>query len=75
MSVSGGAGSRPAKRVLIVDDEPSVASYLEMLLRDSGYDTITAADGAEALDMARKEKPNLVTLDISMPKSSGTRFY
>ena len=64
-----------SKKVLIVDDEPSVVSYLEMLLQDSGYDTITAGDGSAALDMVRSEGPDLVTLDISMPKASGTRFY
>jgi len=75
MSTSTQAGSQPAKRILIVDDEPSVVSYLEMLLQDSGYDTATAADGTAALDLVRKEMPDLVTLDISMPKASGTRFY
>ena len=72
MSESTGA---PSKKVLIVDDEPSVTSYLEMLLQDSGYTTVTAADGTAALEMVRQEKPDLVTLDISMPKASGTRFY
>ena len=75
MSVPNKAASTPAKRVLVVDDEPDVLSYLEMLLRDSGYQTLTASDGAAALELARKEKPDLVTLDISMPKASGTRFY
>ena len=65
----------PARKVLVVDDEPSVADYLEMLLQDSGYETIKASDGTEALEMIRAEAPDLVTLDISMPKSSGTRFY
>ncbi|MCG6956159.1 MAG: response regulator [Gemmatimonadetes bacterium] len=75
MSASNKAPSTTAKRVLVVDDEPDVLSYLEMLLRDSGYQTLTASDGAAALELARKEKPDLVTLDISMPKASGTRFY
>jgi CheY-like chemotaxis protein len=75
MSVPKKAASTKAKRVLVVDDEPDVLSYLEMLLRDSGYQTLTASDGAAALEVARKEKPDLVTLDISMPKASGTRFY
>jgi CheY-like chemotaxis protein len=75
MSQSMEAASRPAKRVLVVDDEPDVLSYLEMLLRDSGYQTLTAGDGTAALELMRKEKPDLVTLDISMPRASGTRFY
>lgn len=65
----------PNKRVLIVDDEPAVVSYLEMVLHDSGYETRTASNGKEALESVRREKPDLVTLDISMPESSGTRFY
>lgn len=63
------------KRILIVDDEPDVVSYLEMLLQDQGYETVSAEDGNEALEAARRERPDLVTLDISMPEASGTRFY
>lgn len=63
------------KRILIVDDEPDVASYLEMLLRDHGYVTMTASNGHEAIELARRTRPDLVTLDISMPEASGTRFY
>ena len=75
MASSTPAEPRAAKRVLVVDDEPDVAAYLEMLLRDSGYETLTASDGTEALAKIRAERPDLVTLDISMPKASGTRFY
>ncbi len=75
MSTSSEAAARPIKRVLIVDDEPDVVDYLEMLLQDHGYETLTAADGSQALDLARQERPDLVTLDISMPRASGTRFY
>jgi len=67
--------NRRGKRVLIVDDEPDVVNYLEMLLRDNGYDTVSAMDGLTALDAFRRERPDLVTLDISMPEASGTRFY
>jgi len=63
------------KKILIVDDEPDVVSYLEMLLRDRGYETLSASDGREAIEIVRQEKPDLVTLDISMPEASGTRFY
>jgi len=63
------------QKILIVDDEPDVVSYLEMLLRDSGYETLSASDGREAIELVRRERPDLVTLDISMPEASGTRFY
>jgi len=64
-----------AKKILIVDDEPDVVSYLEMVLQDAGYDTVTASNGNEGLEVARREHPDLVTLDVLMPEASGTRFY
>jgi len=67
-------GSAP-KTILIVDDEPDIVSYLEMILQDNGFATLVAVDGNEALEAVRREKPDLVTLDISMPEASGTRFY
>ncbi len=63
------------KKILIVDDEPAIVSYLEMLLKDHGYETISAGNGEEGLEKLRSEKPDLVTLDISMPQTSGVRFY
>jgi CheY-like chemotaxis protein len=63
------------KKVLIVDDEPDIVSYLEMILQDNGFETDTAGNGNEALEKVRQSPPDLVTLDISMPEASGTRFY
>jgi CheY-like chemotaxis protein len=63
------------QKILIVDDEQDVVRYLEMLLQDHGYETVSAKNGNEALDLMRGENPDLVTLDISMPEASGTRFY
>ncbi len=63
------------KKILIVDDEPDIVSYLEMILQDNGFETDTAGNGNEALEKVRKDRPDLVTLDISMPEASGTRFY
>ncbi len=67
--------SSQPKKVLIVDDEPDVVSYLEMLLHDEGFETVSASNGQEGLELARREGPDLVTLDVSMPEASGTRFY
>ncbi len=75
MAANESAGSAPAKKVLIVDDEPDIVSYLEMLLQDNGFRTVTAGNGNQALELVRKECPDLVTLDVSMPEASGTRFY
>lgn len=63
------------KKILVVDDEQDTLDYLTTLFKDSGYETVTAKDGAEAFEMVKKEKPDLVTLDIIMPKESGVRFY
>ena len=63
------------KKILILDDEPSVVTYLETLLRDNGYDTVSASDGSEGMEKALSEKPDLIRLDISMPEKSGVRFY
>lgn len=64
-----------AKRVLVVDDEDSVVSYLTALLQDNGYETLSAANGEEGLAVVKTEKPDLITLDMSMPEKSGVRFY
>ena len=63
------------KKILIVDDEQDIVSYLEMLLQDQGFETVTAGNGNEALEAVKRERPDLVTLDITMPEASGTRFY
>ena len=63
------------KKILVLDDEPNVVTYLETLLQDNGYETVSAADGRQGMEKARSEKPDLITLDISMPEKSGVRFY
>jgi CheY-like chemotaxis protein len=63
------------KKILVLDDEPDVVVYLETLLRDNGYETISAGEGRTGMELAKKEKPDLITLDISMPEASGARFY
>jgi CheY-like chemotaxis protein len=63
------------KKVLVIDDEPHVVTYIKTLLEDNGYETATAADGREGMEVARREKPDLVCLDITMPEESGIRFY
>jgi CheY-like chemotaxis protein len=67
--------SRGEKTILIVDDEPNVAAYLETLLQDNGYATMTAGDGEEAMERVRETRPDLISLDITMPKQSGVGFY
>jgi twitching motility two-component system response regulator PilH len=62
-------------QILVVDDEPDLLLYLSTLLGDHGFGVRTAEDGDEAMKSVRSKRPDLVSLDISMPKQSGVRFY
>jgi CheY-like chemotaxis protein len=64
-----------AKKILVVDDEADIRTYLTTLLETHGYETITAADGREALERTRQEAPDLILLDLQMPDQTGTDFY
>jgi len=59
------------KKILVVDDEPDVASLLTLMLKSQGYDVITARDGQEALEKARNQNPDLILLDVMLPKMDG----
>ena len=63
------------KRILVIDDEPDVVTFLTTLLEDNGYATVSAKDGVEGLAKTKAEKPDLILLDITMPEKSGVRFY
>jgi CheY-like chemotaxis protein len=57
-----------AKKILIIDDDSVVVKYLKAVFSDNGYETCS-------LEVVRKEKPDLITLDIQMPDQWGPRFY
>lgn len=59
------------KSILIVDDAPNIVLSLEFLMKQEGYTVYTAVDGEEALEKVRAHKPNLVLLDVMMPKLDG----
>jgi DNA-binding response OmpR family regulator len=59
------------KKILVVDDEDDILQFLELVLREKGYEVLTAASGQEALTRAQIEKPDLVLLDIMMPQMDG----
>lgn len=63
------------KKVLIVDDDPDVRLFNVTVVEENGYTPIEAANGEEGLAMVKKEKPDLVLLDVLMPKQSGIRLY
>jgi len=62
------------KIVLVVDDEPNVRSYMAQILEDAGFKVLTASDGDEALKIIRDQRPDLISLDLVMPKKSGRRL-
>lgn len=64
-----------SKKIMIVDDDKNIVDYLETIFKDNGYETVSAYDGDEALKLLADEKPDLVTLDLEMPKEWGPRFY
>jgi len=57
--------------ILVADDEPNIVISLEYLLRREGYTVLIARDGQEALDAITRDKPDLVLLDVMMPKKTG----
>jgi two-component system phosphate regulon response regulator PhoB len=61
------------KTILVVDDELDVITYLCTLFEDNGYATLRAVNGIEALEMAKSRRPDLITLDMTMPEQSGVR--
>ena len=68
-------GMEQRKKILVVDDEPYVVIYLETLLQDNGFDTVSASNGKEGMEKVKADRPDLVCLDITMPEESGVRLY
>ena len=60
-----------SKRILIVDDEPNIVVSLEFLMKREGFEVAVAADGEAALRSVEEKKPDLVLLDIMLPKKNG----
>jgi len=62
------------KKILIVDDEPQIVEICRDYLKAAGYETVTASNGVQGLSLARREKPDLVVLDLMMPEMDGLDF-
>jgi CheY-like chemotaxis protein len=60
--------------ILVADDEGEICDLLATLLADEGYRTATASDGIRALDLARHEQPDLILMDLSMPRLDAVGF-
>jgi two-component system, OmpR family, phosphate regulon response regulator PhoB len=63
------------KKILVVDDDPDVRLFNTTVVEESGHTPLEAANGEEALQMIQAEAPDLVMLDVLMPRQSGIRLY
>ncbi len=63
------------KKILIIDDEKDMRVYLEAVFRKAGYETESAADGDQGVWLAEAHQPDLITLDVLMPKKSGIKAF
>jgi len=63
------------RKILVVDDEEDVRTFLIMVFEDAGAEVISASDGDEAIDMAREHQPDLISLDLSMPGKDGVETF
>ena len=64
-----------SKKVLVVDDDPDVRLFSVTVLEENGYTALEAEDGESGLKMIKAEKPDLIILDVLMPRQSGVRLY
>ncbi len=64
-----------SKKVLVVDDDPDVILFNKTVVEEYGYIPIIATNGEEGLEKVKAEKPDLVLLDVLMPRQSGLRLY
>jgi two-component system OmpR family response regulator len=66
-----GQRKQPVTRLLVVEDEPNILELLAASLRYAGFDVVTAADGAEAVQAAQRHRPDLIVLDVMLPDMDG----
>ncbi len=61
------------KKILVIEDEEDIQSYMRTFFEDHGFKTLGAVNGEEGFEIAKREVPDLITLDISMPEKSGLK--
>jgi twitching motility two-component system response regulator PilH len=66
---------RKARKILVVEDEEDLVQYLTLVLKDHGFEVVAAEDGADGFAKAKTEHPDLITLDINLPRETGVRMY
>ena len=66
---------RSKKKILVVDDEADIRSFLSAALKEAGFEVMVAEDGDSALDKIKKQIPDLISLDLVMPRKSGAKLY
>jgi CheY-like chemotaxis protein len=71
----GNGQGQGMKKIILVDDEEDIVLYFQTALEDAGYEALTASNVPEGLQLIRREKPDLVCLDILMPRESGMSLY
>ena len=64
-----------AKRVLVIDDDQNTVKYLTVVLDEHGYEPASACDGKEGLEKIKENKPDLIVLDVMMPKKTGLTLF
>jgi len=64
-----------AKKILSVDDDPDIVTSVETIIEETGHIALTAQNGEEGLARVKQEMPDLVILDVLMPKQSGIKMY
>jgi CheY-like chemotaxis protein len=64
-----------SKQVLVVDDDPNTVKYVTVMLSENGYDAVSALNGAEGMEKVKQSKPDLIVLDVMMPKKSGLVMF
>ena len=64
-----------AKKVLLVDDDSDIRTFVRTVLEENSYDAIEAVNGEEGYKKVKEEKPDLIILDVLMPRQSGIKMY
>ena len=63
--------SQERAKILVVDDQPDIVETISFCLQQEGHEVLTASDGEQALEIARAEKPEMMILDVMMPRENG----